>query len=151
MLTTGRDIVMEPREMLDEVAAQLLQLSDDRRIWLLTGDLGSGKTTLIQHICNRLGVVDAVHSPTFSLVNEYRTDTGTPIYHFDLYRLKSAREAYEIGLEEYVESGHYCFVEWPEAAQPLWPDNCFRLFLSRNQAGERIISTDIHTTTNFNF
>lgn len=135
-----QDISMEPIEALDDVAAKLLQLSDDRRIWLFEGDLGSGKTTLIKHLCEHLGVQNPVQSPTYSLVNEYRTSNGLPVFHFDLYRLKNIREAYEIGIDEYLDSGSYCFIEWPEVAHSIWPEDSFRLVLKRDESGKRVIS-----------
>lgn len=144
MVTNTPDISMDPLESLSAAAAQLLQLSGGRRVWLLEGGLGAGKTTLIQHVCRQLGVKSAVQSPTFSLVNEYLAEQGLPVYHFDLYRLKNVREAYEIGLEEYLDSGHYCFIEWPEVAQALWPEDAFRLVLTRNDSGERVVTLPTH-------
>ncbi len=140
MFARHPDIPMEPIEALDEVAAKLLQLSGDRRIWLFEGDLGAGKTTLIKHLCDHLGVQNQVQSPTYSLVNEYRAADGLPVFHFDLYRLKNTREAYEIGIDEYLDSGSYCFVEWPEVAHSIWPEDSFRLLLKRDGSGKRVIS-----------
>lgn len=84
------------------------------RIYLLFGELGSGKTTLVKALCRLLGVTDIVQSPTFSIVNEYRTETGERVVHMDLYRAKSFAELHDIGIEEYLYSGDYCFIEWPE-------------------------------------
>lgn len=131
---------MEPAEALGEVAARLLALAGSNRIWLLSGELGSGKTTLIKHICGHLGVKDPVQSPTFSLVNEYLDRNGSSVFHFDLYRLKTVREVYETGIDEYLDSGSYCFIEWPEIAQPIWPADSFRLFLKRDESGMRTVS-----------
>ena len=87
-----------------------------------TGDLGAGKTTFIAELCRRLGVGDESASPTFSILNEYRSRTsGEPICHFDFYRLESPEEAFDIGAEDYFYSGCYCFVEWPEVVEPILP------------------------------
>lgn len=140
MLTAGQDISMEPIDKLDELAGMLFEASEGRKVWLFEGGLGAGKTTLIKHLCDRLGVQEAVQSPTFSLVNEYAALQGETVYHFDLYRLKSAREAYEIGIEEYLDSGHFCFIEWPGVADPIWPDDVFRLRLHLDHLGKRVIT-----------
>ena len=92
------------------------------RVILFKGEMGSGKTTLIKSLVKGLGSDDVVSSPTFSLVNEYRNDEG-PIYHFDLYRLEDEEEAYAIGMEEYLDSGAWCFVEWPDKARSILPQN----------------------------
>ena len=82
--------------------------------------MGSGKTTFIKSICNELGVHDNVSSPTFSIVNEYRiSKTKHPVYHMDFYRIKNSIELHNIGIEEYIESGFYCFIEWPEIYENL--------------------------------
>lgn len=138
-------ISMEPASQLGEVAEKLLQLSKGRRIWLFEGDLGAGKTTLIKHICEKLGVLNAVQSPTFSLVNEYSTHEGSPVFHFDLYRLKNIREAFEIGIEEYLDFGNYCLIEWPAIADPLWPEDSFRLYLTQDESGQRIVRSSLIT------
>lgn len=98
----------------------------DRKIWLLSGDLGAGKTTLVKAIMNYLGSEDMVTSPTFSLVNEYLYEGGKA-YHIDLYRLKSQEEAIHIGLEEYLDSGHYCFIEWPDNYGSLFDESSFKI------------------------
>ena len=91
-------------------------------MWCFEGEIGAGKTTLIQTICAQLGVQQHVVSPTFSLINEYTYGATGVVYHLDLYRLETTEEAVHIGLEEYLFSGHYCFVEWPEVARGLLPD-----------------------------
>lgn len=90
----------------------------DVRVILLEGDLGAGKTTLIQAICRHLGVEEPVTSPTFALINEYRTGADMPVYHMDMYRIETLDEALQIGVEEYLYSGHWCFVEWPGILRP---------------------------------
>ena len=93
----------------------------DSRILLFYGEMGSGKTTLIKEIAAQLGVKDLTNSPTFSLVNEYATGEGGRMYHFDFYRIEREEEAYDIGLEEYLDSGDWCLIEWPEKVENLLP------------------------------
>lgn len=100
-------------EDIPNVAKQILEIVGTNRIVLLRGNLGAGKTTLIQQIVSILGHKGSTSSPTYSLINEYQGTNG-PIYHMDLYRLKDIDEAYDIGIEDYVFSGHYCFIEWPD-------------------------------------
>jgi tRNA threonylcarbamoyladenosine biosynthesis protein TsaE len=96
--------------------------------------MGDGKTTLIKSICKNLGVIDDVSSPTFSLVNEYKTKNGEIIYHFDFYRIKSINEAYDIGIEEYFESGNICLIEWPNMIDEiLLNEITFNLLISLNE------------------
>jgi tRNA threonylcarbamoyladenosine biosynthesis protein TsaE len=91
-------------------------------ILLLEAPMGAGKTTLIKALCSELGVMQAVSSPTFSLVNSYQDSEGKTLYHFDLYRLNSLEEALDIGIEEYLDSGARCMIEWPERIRPLLSD-----------------------------
>ncbi|HEX5170635.1 MAG TPA: tRNA (adenosine(37)-N6)-threonylcarbamoyltransferase complex ATPase subunit type 1 TsaE, partial [Cyclobacteriaceae bacterium] len=105
---------------LQAVANELIRQAAGRKIWLFHGEMGSGKTTLIKAICGSLDVQDLVSSPTFSIVNEYRSLAGS-IFHFDFYRIKNEAEAYEIGTDEYFYSGQYCFVEWPDKIPSLIP------------------------------
>lgn len=105
---------------LEAVAEKLLSKSE-HKTWLFDAPMGAGKTTLIKSVLKKLGVVDPTHSPTFSIVNEYQS-SGLKIYHFDLYRLKTEAEAYDIGLEEYFEENAWCFIEWPELAHDLLPE-----------------------------
>lgn len=106
---------------LPVVAKEMIEsLQEAPRVWLFRGQMGAGKTTLSKELLLQLGVGQNVQSPTFSLVNEYQTQTGEIIYHFDLYRLKNIQEALAIGIEEYLDSGNYCLIEWPEQAEELW-------------------------------
>ncbi len=107
-------------EDLAAAADWLLREAGDSKIWCIEGPMGVGKTTLIASVCSRLGVEDAVSSPTYGLVNEYRAG-GQTVYHFDLYRLKSIGEALDMGIETYLDSGSLCLIEWPEIIQPLLP------------------------------
>lgn len=107
---------------LGEVAQKIIEFAKPEKIWLFRGEMGAGKTTLIKAIAQELSVVDTVASPTFSIVNEYHTLSDEIIFHFDFYRIKNLEEARDIGFEEYLESGHYCFIEWFEKVDPLLPD-----------------------------
>lgn len=105
---------------LTEVAAQIIESSGTKRLICFEGEMGAGKTTLIKHICKVLGSDDVVTSPTFGIVNEYVGSEGL-IYHFDAYRLNDEEEAYDFGIEEYLDSGDWCLIEWPEKIENLLP------------------------------
>ena len=107
---------------LPVVAEAILKDMLSERIFAFYGEMGAGKTTLIKAFCNALGSSDVVRSPTFSLVNEYEDEKGESIYHFDFYRIKHIEEVYDIGFEEYIYSGNYCFMEWPERISELLPE-----------------------------
>ena len=117
-------------EQLHEVARNLLTSFPEERFFAFFGKMGVGKTTLIKEMCNVLGVVDNVCSPTFAIVNEYSTASDESVFHFDFYRLKSIAEAYDIGYEEYFYSGCYCFTEWTEKVEELLPDRYVRVTMT---------------------
>jgi tRNA threonylcarbamoyladenosine biosynthesis protein TsaE len=102
-------------------AKQFIQLMGENRVFAFYGSMGAGKTTFIKAICEELGVSDMITSPTFAIVNEYTAFDQRTIYHFDCYRLKNIREAYDLGAEEYFYSGGLCFIEWPEKIEELLP------------------------------
>jgi len=108
-------------EEINAVAKQILALPSLKKVITFHAEMGSGKTTLIKEIVKELGVQDNSSSPTFSLVNEYRTHRGEIVYHFDLYRLNSEEEGYDMGLDEYFYSDDWCFIEWPEKTPNLIP------------------------------
>lgn len=122
------------------MARNLLQEYGEERFFAFFGKMGVGKTTLIKAMCGELGVEDNVCSPTFAIINEYKTGNGAPVYHFDFYRLKNAEEAYDIGYEEYFYSGEYCFTEWTEKVEDLLPEHYVRVEL-QEENGIRIITT----------
>lgn len=128
---------------LDSAAHRMLAEGRERSVWLFAGDMGAGKTTLIKALCRALGVVSTVQSPTFSIVNEYTTHEGHSVYHFDCYRLRNEAEALDIGIEEYFDSGMYCFIEWPERIINLWPSTYYQVMLSANEQGIRTVETKI--------
>ena len=107
-------------EDIQTIAHRLLA-QNPHKVILLVGEMGAGKTTLIKALAAALGVQNATSSPTFSLVNEYHTESNGPVYHFDVYRIKDETEAYDFGMDEYLYSGHWCFVEWPEKIPTLIP------------------------------
>jgi tRNA threonylcarbamoyladenosine biosynthesis protein TsaE len=128
----------KPSEAPD-IARLILVGYPEHRVFALHGDLGAGKTTLIKAFCQVLGVADGTSSPSFAIVNEYRAASGDPVYHFDLYRLKDAGELDAIGFTEYVDSGHYCFIEWPELAEELLPPGTVHVKLEEGVNGVRLI------------
>lgn len=130
-------------EQLPEVARKLLEEYPDERFFAFFGKMGVGKTTLIKAVCERLGVEDNVCSPTFAIINVYRTSDGAPVYHFDFYRLKHAEEAYDIGYEEYFYSGEYCFTEWTEKVEELLPEHYVRVEINENNGIRTIIAKTI--------
>lgn len=115
-------VCAQPEEMAG-IAQEILSTYPNERFFIFHGGLGAGKTTLIKHLCAALNVIDNVNSPTFGLLNEYLTDSGDSIYHFDFYRINVEREAIDMGALEYFDSGDYCFVEWPEKVEGLLPDD----------------------------
>jgi tRNA threonylcarbamoyladenosine biosynthesis protein TsaE len=118
---SGKAWVCKNVEELEAIAHELLRLGNNKRVFAFYGEMGSGKTTLIQQICRHLGVMGPVTSPTFSILHEYQTGKGENVYHFDFYRIKSAAEAFDLGYEDYFYSGNYCLIEWPEKIPGLLP------------------------------
>jgi tRNA threonylcarbamoyladenosine biosynthesis protein TsaE len=109
-------------DQLEEVAQQILDQNPNKVI-LFHGEMGVGKTTLIKQLCKTLGVTGATSSPTFSLVNEYQTINNQIVYHFDFYRLNKEEEALDMGVDDYLYSGNWCFIEWAEKIPNLLPEN----------------------------
>ena len=124
---------------LPSAAQQFAAAMGDRTIFAFYGQMGSGKTTFIRALCEALGVTESVNSPTFAIVNEYLSGTGNPIYHFDFYRIKSLQEALDIGLEDYLYSGHLCLIEWPEYIEKLLPEETVRVAIEEQEDGSRIV------------
>ncbi|MDR0606745.1 MAG: tRNA (adenosine(37)-N6)-threonylcarbamoyltransferase complex ATPase subunit type 1 TsaE [Bacteroidales bacterium] len=117
---------------LPAIAHALFQKYKDNRIFALRGQMGAGKTTFMQSIAKVLNSRDTVSSPTFSIVNEYVIDNNRRIYHFDFYRIKNIDEAIHIGLDEYLYSGEYCFIEWAENIEELLPPETINIYISVN-------------------
>lgn len=125
---------------LKKIAAELLAEFPKEKIFLFYAKMGAGKTTLIKELCLCLGVKENMSSPTYPIVNEYSGSFET-IYHFDLYRLKNTDECLDIGFEEYIYSGNYCFIEWPDIAGPLLPKKHVVIHISIDGEG-RIITAE---------
>ena len=113
---------------------------DGRRIFAFYGAMGAGKTTFIRALCRALGVEDTVTSPTFAIVTEYATSEDEPIYHFDFYRIRRLSEAYDMGCEEYFQSGHLCLIEWPELVEDALPEETVRVTIETLPDGRRSIT-----------
>ena len=125
---------------IDEAAQTFLQEIGDRRIVAFHAPMGAGKTTFSSALCRVLGVAeDAVSSPTFALVNEYRTRTGEPVYHFDFYRIESVAEALDIGFYEYIDSGCLCLMECPENIEAILPEETLHVYISVLPDGARLL------------
>jgi tRNA threonylcarbamoyladenosine biosynthesis protein TsaE len=129
MRNIQRSIVCEKAEELDLAAKKIIQFFPKSKIFAFHGELGAGKTTLIKSLCHELGVVDTVNSPTFTIINVYKTENNEEVFHFDLYRLTSESEALDIGYEEYIYNDSYCFIEWPEKISNLLPSETIHIYL----------------------
>lgn len=124
---------------INDVARQFVEAIGNRTHIAFDGEMGAGKTTFIKAVCDELGVIDIVNSPTFSIVNDYATADGRHIYHFDFYRLKSPQEALDFGIEEYFASNSLCLMEWPEQIEPLLPDDTLQVTIAVGSDGSRNI------------
>ncbi len=124
---------------LPATAQALLRYAGSQRVWLLEGAMGTGKTTLIRALCARLGVLDNVTSPTFSLVHEYAMASGEAVYHFDFYRIRCEEEVLDLDCSAYFESGSYCFIEWPTKIYNLIPPVYCRVRLTAQPDDRRIL------------
>jgi tRNA threonylcarbamoyladenosine biosynthesis protein TsaE len=122
---------------LDAISKDIIRSAQGLSVWLINGEMGAGKTTLAKSICRELSVTEVVSSPTFSIINEYKTAEGKSIFHFDFYRLKSEVEAFDIGVNEYFESGSICLVEWAEKIPSLIPEHYFEITLQINDLTSR--------------
>jgi tRNA threonylcarbamoyladenosine biosynthesis protein TsaE len=127
-------------EQLPMAAKELLAVFPDARVFAFYAEMGAGKTTFIKTLCEELNVSDVVNSPTFAIINEYRTKHRNPIFHFDFYRLKNLNEACDLGCEEYFYSGNYCFLEWAELVTPLLPQHFLKIEIAIDDLKNRKLS-----------
>lgn len=127
-------------QQLPEVAKAILKAYPRERVFGFYGEMGTGKTTLIKEICRELGVQDITSSPTFAIVNEYWTEGGSPLYHFDFYRIDEPADASRIGFEEYLYSGNYCFIEWTEKVEEILQGDFIPIHIQRVDDQTRLFS-----------
>jgi tRNA threonylcarbamoyladenosine biosynthesis protein TsaE len=134
------EILIKDKRHLPSAAKQLLEQTGDSRIFAFYGSMGVGKTTIIKAICESLGAIDIVSSPTFTLVNEYKTSSGESLFHIDFYRIKKQEEVYDFGIEEYLTGDSYCFMEWPELIEEILPEETVKVRISVDEKEQRILS-----------
>lgn len=140
-----RETVLETRspEDVSQVAAKILEFCGSSRHFAIFGTMGAGKTTLVKALCSHLGSVDMVKSPTFAIVNTYDSHVGD-IYHFDFYRIQGLSEVFDLGFDEYLDSGNYCFMEWPELIEPLIPEEAVHIHITITGPEDRTIKIATH-------
>ena len=134
------EISIKSLDEISKAAQEFVAAMDDGKVFAFYGKMGAGKTTFIKAVCEELGVEDVINSPTFAIVNEYVDGKGEPVYHFDFYRIKKEQEVLDIGYEDYVYSGHVCFMEWPELIENLLPDDAVKVTIEEETDGSRKVS-----------
>jgi len=127
-------------ETIDETAKEFIKLMGDNTVFAFYGEMGAGKTTFITAVCKAMGAEDNITSPTFAIVNEYRSDTGELIYHFDFYRINKIEEVFDFGYEDYFYSGSICFIEWPEKISELLPHDVVKVEIKEQEDGSRTVT-----------
>ena len=135
------EIRIENIEKIREAAREFVANIGDSTVFAFYGKMGAGKTTFIKAVCEELGVEDVITSPTFAIVNEYRSDvSGELIYHFDFYRVKKIEEVYDMGFEDYFYSGALCFIEWPELCEEVLPEDTVKVTIEESSDGTRVVT-----------
>ena len=135
-------LIIKNKTHLDKAAVKFIIMTRGHKIFAFYGEMGSGKTTIIKSICKALGAHDTVTSPTFTLINEYKTSGGESLYHFDFYRIRKPEEVFDLGTEEYLSSGSYCFIEWPELAEWILPVDIVKVRITVKDDGQRILDIE---------
>lgn len=136
----NKKIIINGIDDIGRAAKEFLQLRPPLPVIALYGEMGAGKTTFTNALCRALKVKEGVNSPTFTLINEYTTESGELIFHFDFYRINKLEEAFDIGFEEFVDSGHLCIIEWPEKIEQILPPDTLRVKISVLEDGTREIT-----------
>lgn len=136
------EIRIKSIEEIAVAAKEFVAAMGERKVFAFYGKMGAGKTTFIKAVCEELGVEDVINSPTFAIVNEYVDGKGEPVYHFDFYRIKNLQEVMDLGYEDYVYSGHVCFMEWPELIENLLPDDAVKVTIEEEIDGGRVLVVD---------
>lgn len=137
------EIIIRDKRHLTIAAQQLMKFSGDRKIFAFYGAMGAGKTTFIKAICEVLGAIDIISSPTFTLVNEYRTASGEEIFHIDFYRIKKQEEVFDFGVEEYLTGESYCFMEWPELVEDILPADTVKVKIKADETEKRTLTVSL--------
>lgn len=133
------ELKIESLDTIKETAREFINQMGNNTVFAFRGEMGAGKTTFIKAVCEELGVDDVINSPTFAIVNEYRSNSNELIYHFDFYRINKVEEAYDFGYEDYFYSGSLCFIEWPERIEELLPIDTVNVYISESTDGTRDI------------
>ena len=133
-------IIIADLSGIRQAAREFLSQTEGRHLIAFQAPMGAGKTTFTTALCKRLGVEDAVCSPTFTIINEYRTSDGEPVFHFDFYRIGKLSEAMDIGIDDYFYSGNFCIMEWPENIEDLLPEETLRVRITVNPDLSRTLS-----------
>ncbi|PXV67487.1 tRNA threonylcarbamoyladenosine biosynthesis protein TsaE [Dysgonomonas alginatilytica] len=132
-------IEIKSLDTITDAATEFVKQMGDNTVFAFHGEMGAGKTTFIKAICEKLGVTDVINSPTFAIINEYRSDSGELIYHFDFYRINKEEEAFDFGYEDYFYSGCICFIEWPERIESLLPHDTVHITVKEVEDGSRLV------------
>lgn len=137
------EIKIDSLDGIRQAAKEFVAAIGDATVFAFYGSMGAGKTTFIKAICEELGVEDVITSPTFAIVNEYRSATTDElVYHFDFYRIKKLEEVYDMGYEDYFYSGALCFIEWPELIEELLPSDAVKVKIEETEAGSRTVTIE---------